>query len=159
MPTSSPSIVAQVVQAIVDRIDQVKTANGYPRDIKRIFYDKLPMGLELQPHEMAAVLVIDEGARLKHDKLRLDIDQTLRLQLILERDEKDEAIYELFRSIIKTLFANSPGAERIDGFRGIHPSITQLVFLDYQTDLHMIDSNRIATMRLSVQYRTKLFDL
>lgn len=159
MPTSSPSILAQVGQAIVDRLGTITTANGYPRSFAKIFYDKMPMGIDLQPHEMPGLFVLDEGARTNHDKLRLDIVQTFRLQLILERDETDEKIYELVRSIIKALYANSPTAERIDGFRSLHPSIIEIKFLDYQTDLHMIESNRIATMRFSVHYRTKLFDL
>lgn len=159
MPTASPSILAQVGQSIVDRVATVKTVNGYPRTIRKVFYDQMPMGLELQPHEMPAILVIDEGARTNHDKLRLDIEQTFRLQLILERDEADEKIYEMIRSVIKAIYANSPNAERIDGFRALHEKIVEIKLLDYQTDLHMIESNRIATLRFSVHYRTKLFDL
>lgn len=159
MPTSSPSVRAQICQGVADRLETVKTSNGYTTNIRRILYDDVELGMDLKVQHMPAIIVLDEGVSWNHQLSSLDGQQSLRLQLVLAEGSKDEDIHEMIRDVAKALFANSPTSERVDGFRTIHPKIKWIQLTDDITDLHMIRANRIATLRLLVHYRTKPWDL
>lgn len=158
MPTTSPSIRAQVGHALADRLRTVTAANGYDADIKQVYYDSIPLGLELTPEQLPAIFVLDEGSSVEHDKGVLDVARAYRLQLV-HSQVPDDTMDELLRAVAKAIWANSPTAERVDGWRDMHQRIYQVTLDGDATDVHAIDENRIATMRLIVQYRTKPFDL
>jgi hypothetical protein len=154
MGTSLRSDIGKAVKA---RLETVKSSNGYPIDLKAVYYDDIPMGMELAPEQLPAVLLLDDGQNHKHLHGAIEVQWSLRIQIFDVETSTDERMNLILRNIAKGLWANSPTATVMDQFRSIHPSIYQLESLGDETDLHMIEGNRVATARVIVHYRTKPF--
>lgn len=152
------SLRSEVALAFSARVATVSTANGYPVQINRVFFDKIPLGLELTPEDMPAIFVLDDGAQFTHLHGVVEVALSLRLQVIDVEEASDARMNDLLRNIAKAIWANSPTAEVQDQFR-IHPRVYQMEMDSDETDLHMIDGNRIATTRMIVHYRTRPYDL
>jgi len=157
MPTLSPSIRAQVGVALADRLASITTANGYQYTVKSVFQDKMPMGLDLEEKDLPAILIIDEGGIPEHIQQVVHWARSYRLQIV-DGEVPDTKLAELMRAIGKAVFANHPTADLTSEFR-FHERVYQVEFGPDETDLFMIEANRIATMQLVVHYRTKPFDL
>jgi hypothetical protein len=153
-----PSLQADIAQALATRLASITEANGYDCDVKNVWADDMPLGLEMQPHDLPAIFVIDEGAQLSQDHGTLDVQRTFRLQLVHSR-VPDSVMAEVVRAVAKAVFANSPTAQVQTEFRSIHPRVYQVRLIDAETDLNLLEANRIASLRLVVHYRTKPFDL
>jgi len=146
----------EIQAALVTRLQSITTANGYPVEIAKVVCDAIPMGLDLQAHDLPAIFVLDEGAENQHEMQVLDVAWGFRLQLI-ETSADDERVSLIIRSVLKALYADSSSAQRTDAFR-FHPSVTWVELLDVDSDLHMIEANRMAAITLIVHYRTTAWD-
>lgn len=149
----------RILQAICDRLKTMTAANFYELDVKRVFYDQIPLGMQLEAHEMPAVLMLDAGAEYQHEHQKLNVALKVRLHLILEEGSTDKSVNFFIRQIGKAVWANHPAAEVTDQFRSIDPRIYQIVWDLDETDLNMIPANRIATAQMIVHYRTAPYDL
>lgn len=147
-----------IKQAFYDRLAAVTTANGWPIQIASIFADKIPLGLELTPEDLPAVFILDDGATFSHLHGVVDVALALRVQIVETEEQPDSRMDALLRTVAKAIWANSPSAEVMDGFR-FHSRVYQVEMDSDETDLHMIDGNRIATTRMIVHYRTRPYDL
>lgn len=154
--TTTP-IRSQVGLAFKARLEKVTEDNGYDHTIKAVYYDKIPMGLELLDHQLPALFLLDEGANHTHEHQTMDIAVSYRIQLV-HGQVTDQVLQEIQRAIARVIFADSPVIDRTDQYR-IHTRVYQIEMVDDETDLHMIEANRIATMRFIVHYRTKPYDL
>lgn len=146
-------------KAIRDRLATVTTANGYASNIKKVFFDAIPMGLELKVTDLPCVMMLDEGAPYNHEHGKLDVAMSLRLQVWDKGDRTDEQLHDHLRAIAKAIYANSPTANVLDAWRSFHPSLTWVELVGDEGDLHMIEANRVATLNLIVHYRTTPIDL
>jgi hypothetical protein len=153
------SIRSEIGLAVRDRLATIRTANGYPVDIAKVYYDSIPLGLELGPEDLPALFVLDDGQAHRHLHGSLEIAWSLRLQLLDADTASDERMNLIIRNVAKALWSNSPTAQVMDQFRTIHQRIYQLESIGDETDLHMIEANRVATVRVVVHYRTKPYDL
>lgn len=145
--------------AIAVRLATITEANGYDIGFKQIFYDKIPMGLQLGKFDLPAIFMIDEGAPYEHEMGCVDVLWALRLQLWFKKDEPDSVLHDGIRAVSKCLFANSPTAQRLDAWRELNPKIHWIELVGDEGDLNMIDANRVATLNLIVHYRTNPLDL
>ncbi len=152
------SIRNEVGQALTDRLKTIKTANGYPFDVKQVYYDTIPMGLELTPEDMPALFLMDDGATIEHLHQSLEIARAFRVQIVHTAEASDDTMNTLIRLIAKAVWANHPTAQVQDAFR-FHERVYWVQMDSDETDLHMIESNRIATARMIVHYRTRPYDL
>jgi hypothetical protein len=152
------SLRSAIGLALKARLESITTANGYPAEAKTVWYDKIPMGLELEAHQMPALFLLDEGADIQHVQQQVDIARSFRVQIIAEDTATDEDLEEVVRLVAKAVWANHPTATVDDQYR-FHPRVYQVSMASDETDLHMIDANRIATVRMIVHYRTKPYDL
>lgn len=153
-----PSLRSEIFTAFATRLQSITAANGYPIPIKRVFFDKIPLGLELTPEDLPALFALDDGATMEHQHQIVDVALALRVQIVDAEEQSDDRMNELLREVAKALWANSPTAQVQDQFR-IHSRVYQMEMDSDETDLHMIDGNRIATTRLIVHYRTRPYDL
>lgn len=153
------SVRSAIGQAVKARIQTISAVNGWGLPVKGVYYDKIPMGLELGPEDLPAIFVLDAGADITHEHHLVQVELAFRLQLVDIDEATDDRINEMIRQIAKAFYADSPTAERTDAFRSLHPKVWQLTMVRDETDLHMIDANRIATMTLIVHYRTSPYDL
>lgn len=158
MPTSSPSVRAQVGQSLADRLATIKTVAGWPREVVNVWYNDLPLGLELMDHDLPAIFVLDDGAPYQHKQQVVDVSRNFRLQFVMPKGTTDEVMDELIRDAVKAIFADSPTADVLSEFR-MHPRIYQVTLSGDDVDHHVIEANRIASLRLIVHYRTKPTDL
>lgn len=145
--------------AVRDRLKTVTMANGYPVDVRAVYYDDIPMGLELTPEQLPAVFLLDDGAVYGHQHGEVAVAVNYRLQVVDGDKSTDEAMHTIIRCLAKALYADSPAAAVVDRFRALHPGVYQLDLAADETDLHLIEANRIAALRVIVHYRTKPYDL
>lgn len=146
-------------QALRTRLKTILTTGGWPLSVKEVYYDKIPMGLELAPEELPAFFLLDDGAVYTHEHQAMVIAHKYRLQIVDTDEQPDDRMNELIRLAAKAIYADSPTAERTDAFRALHPAVFDFWLDEDETDLHMIDGNRIATLRMIVHYRSRPYDL
>jgi len=153
------SLKSEILDAVAARLGKIKAANGYSIDVKRVYYDKIPMGIQLNSYQLPVIFILDASDyfELEHSCLKGSWD--FRLQLWHSNREGDFTMLDFVRQVMKNLYADSPTAERSDAFRALHPSVYELVPISVSTDLNMIDANRVSELSFQVRYRTKLFNL
>jgi len=152
-------IRSAIISGIAARLATITTANGYAMTVRQIFSDgKIPMGLSLDETEVPAILVLDgpDDPRMQHQRLYGSWEIALQL---IHVDVADSVMHQFCGQVYKAIFADSPTAERNDGFRSIHPSIYQVDPLPIVPDLHMIDGNRIYECAFAVNYTARLFNI
>ena len=152
------STKTQILQNLADRLRTITEANGYPFTVREVYADEIPMGLDLEEYVLPAILLIDGPD--KHTLLHQCVEGiwTIELQLI-HKDLSDSVMNDFVAEVYRAIWADSPTAERHDGFRSIHPSIYLISPLSISPDLNMIEANRIYGISLNIHYRTKLYNL
>ncbi len=152
------SIKGQILEAIVNRLTIITTANGFFTGVKKIYSDKIPMGIQLPKHTLPAIFVLEgpDYVQLEHSCMKGSWD--IRMQL-WHNEVGDIEMIKFARDIFKAIYANSPTAQVLDAFRALHPNIYEFIPLSISPDLHMIEANRVTELSFEVRYRTKLFDL
>lgn len=152
------SIRSQVGLALQTRLQTITTANGYDVGIRNVYYDTIPMGLELAPEDMPAIFLLDDGATYEHEHKVVNVSRAFRMQIWDAGGVSDDVMNSYIRAIGKAIYADSPTAQVTDMFR-IDPSVYWVQMDSDETDLFMIEANRIATTRYIVHYRTRPYDL
>lgn len=147
-----------IIQAIKTRLEKLTAANGYATDVKKVYGDDIPMGIELNSYQMPALFVVDGPENIDFQQSCYLGSWEIRFQLWHNR-VSDRIMQEFIRDVFKVIFADSPTAQVWDKFRGLHPSIVEVKPLSITPDLNMIEANRFAELSYLVTYRTKLYNL
>ena len=152
------SIKGQILDALATRLTSITTANGYYTNVKKIYNDKIPMGIQLQKQQLPAIFLLEGPDILTTEFGCLKGSWDIRMQL-WHNEVGDTEMIAFARDVMKAIYANSPNASVLDAFRSLHPNIYEFVPLSISPDLHMIEANRVTELSFEVRYRTKLFDL
>ena len=154
------SLRKEILYAFAERLRTITVANGYPLDLGTVFGvdKKTPLSLNLEPHEMPAIIVIDEVDDPQDEKGMVDSAWAVRLQLIDSGEKMDGEMLDLCEIVGRCLISNSFTAEVIDGWRSMHPRIYRLQRGRIDSDLNMIEANRIYSMQWTIHYRAKQFE-
>ena len=136
----------EVLNALAARLNTIQAANGYTLSVKKVYYDDIPLGIELADHEVPAILLLDKECRLDHAFSDLSAQWFFELQLI-HGQVPDSTMLDFTRQVCKAIFANSPNAENNAGIR-IHPLVYDIHLLGAFGDLHTIDANRFAILEI-----------
>jgi hypothetical protein len=116
------------------------------------------MGIQLNKQSLPSIFVLEVPDSIDMQFGCMVGNWDFRLQL-WHNEVGDVQMVEFSRDVLKSIFANSPTAQRVDAFRGLHPNITEVIPLSISPDLNMIEANRVTEISFVVRYRTKLFDL
>jgi len=152
------SVKVQILQALATRLESITTANAYTTGVKKVYYDKIPMGMELNDFQLPAIFILETVDNLETEHPVLKGAWEISLQLWHKGNLADSIMNQFVRDVFKAIYANSPTAEINDAFR-IHPKVVELKPVSIVPDLNMIEANRIYEVNFSIRYRTKLFDL
>lgn len=152
------SIKGQILAAFANRLTSITTVNGYGTNVKKVYSDKIPMGIQLNKQSLPSIFVLEGPDSIDMQFGCMVGNWDFRLQL-WHNEVGDVQMVEFSRDVLKSIFANSPTAQRVDAFRGLHPNITEVIPLSISPDLNMIEANRVTEISFVVRYRTKLFDL
>ena len=152
------SMRGDMLDAFANRVATVTAANGYSTDVKKVYADKIRMGLILNPYQLPAVFIFDvqDTIQLIHGQMLGSWEFDIQLW---HNKVGDVEMANYVRDVMKSIFANSPTATRVDAFRAIHPQIVEAKPLSIASDLNMIDANRISEIRFMLSYRTTLFNM
>lgn len=152
------SLKGQILEAVAARLAKVTVANGYATDVKKVYADKIPMGIQLNKYQLPAIFLLDgpDSIELEHSCIKGNWD--LRLQL-WHNEVGDTEMQQFVRDVMKVIYADSATAQRQDQFRAIHEKVHEFIPLSISPDLNMIEANRVAELSFLVRYRTKPFDL
>lgn len=155
---------SEILHALGDRLRTITTGNGYDLTVNKVFGDddeadgKIPMAMDLY-EELPAILMIDADDKISTQHHCVDGQWNIELQLVASGDRPDSFMLNFVRAVYKAVFADSSTAHRNDAFRGMHPSVYDVKPLDIQSDLNMIETNRVYFLTLSLSYRAHLWDL
>lgn len=152
------SIRAQILENMATRLDTIKQANGYGLDVYQVFYDEIPMGIQIQDDFLPAIVLIDSIESMRMEQNNAIGTWELELQLWQTR-VGDLEMNEYVRNVIKCIFANSPTAESVQGVRQLHPNVRQVRVISITPDLNLIEANRVYSVTLQVEYKAKIFNL
>ena len=119
---TSPSIKGQISQALSSRLASITTANGYLTNVKKIYSDKIPMGIQLNKQQLPAIFVLDGADLIDMQMGVVAGNWDFRLQL-WHAEVGDIAMNEFSRDVFKSIYADSASASRVDAFRGLHQNI------------------------------------
>lgn len=151
-------IRAEIFTAIATRLATIKTINGYGTDVKKVYFDEIPMGIQLNTYQLPAIFLLDRQDPLEtqHSQLvgRWDID--IQLWNLRVGDIK---MMQFVRDVYKAIYADSATAQREDQFRSLHPQIVEVKPLWIRGDLNMIQSNRVTELSFTIHYRTRLYNM
>ena len=78
---------SDIAQGLADRLATITNANGYNTDVQRVYYDKIPLALELAEYEVPAILLIAGEDKLTRERGCLIGDWLFYLQ-------SDEVVHE-----------------------------------------------------------------
>ena len=156
---TAASIKGQILENVAARLATITQVNGYSTDVKKVYSDRIPMGIELRKDQVPCIFLIDapDNITMQHSCVRGDWD--MRLQLWHNSGIGDIIMMDFVRNVFKAIYANSPTAATEQHFRGIHASIYELIPLSISPDLNMIEANRIIELTFLVRYSTQLYNL
>jgi hypothetical protein len=156
------TIKGDIFTNIVTRLQTITETNGYALTIKNVFADLdgsgIPMGLNLEEHEIPAILLWDGDDPLEEKHQVYEGSWEIMMQLINTR-VSDIDMMAFGNAVRRAIYANSPTAQRNDAWRAIHPSIIQFIPLKISTDLNMIEANRIQMLEFMVKYRARPYEI
>ena len=152
-------VLNEIAQGLAGRLESITSANGYQTNVKNVFYDDIPMGLELEPHQLPAILLLAGENLLTRKNFNCsDGKWSFFLQLI-HGDVKDEAMFAFVGDIARAVYADSPVEHRFNKYRTIHPALTDCEMPRVEPDINMIEANRFAIVELVLSYKTALTNL
>lgn len=152
------SKMAAIQEALKTRLETITSANGYTTSVSNVYSDEIPMGLDLDESEMPAIFLIGMGCPFRRETQWYFGDWKFELQLVHDV-EPDSTMLQFIRDVAKAIFADSPTAQRKDGFRSLHPAVYDVELHEKISDLNMIEANRIYIMELIVRFQTEIHDL
>lgn len=149
---------ADIAQGLADRLATITNANGYTTNVQRVYYDKIPMGLELEDHELPAILLIAGNDPIERQTVCVNGNWQFFIQMV-HMEVTDAVMFEFSREVFKAIYADSPTAMRTDAFRTIDSNIYDIEPVIMEPDLNMINANRFGIIEINIRYRTKMYDL
>jgi len=147
---------SEILNAIAARLATITTANGYSLNVKKVYYDDIPLGIELADHEIPAILLLDKECRTEHEYQEVDCQWLFELQLI-HGQVPDSTMLDFTRQVLKALYANSPTLETTSALR-LHPAVYDMQIEGAFGDLHTIEANRFAILDIIVFCRLRPWD-
>jgi hypothetical protein len=146
-----------IEKGLTNRLKTITTANGYGTNVAKVYADDIPMGLDLDAHEMPAIFVLpsDEKHAMEHQQLVAEWNFELQL---LQGDVSDSKMHQFVRDVYKCIWANSAVGGVNNAFKW-QPNITHVLPVGIETDLNMIEANRLWIVTIAVHYRSKLNEI
>lgn len=151
-------IRGQILTNLATRLAKVKTANGYSTNVQKVYYDDIPMGIQLRKDQLPAIFLIS-GPDLPEFQQSCVIGNWEFIIQLWHNEVSDKEMENFSRNVFKAIYADSPTAQVWDQFRKLHERVFEVIPLSISPDLHMIKANRITELRFRLKYRTKLYDL
>ncbi len=152
------SLKANIMTAFSNRLTNVTTVNGYSTNVRKVYFDKIPMGIQLGIQHLPCIFLLDGPDNPTFQQSCVIGQWDFRLQL-WHNDVSDSIMQGFVRDVYKVIYANSPTAEVWDQFRSIHESVYEVIPLSISPDLNMIEANRVTELSFLLRYRTKLYNM
>lgn len=153
------SLKFDIFQAIAGKLQTITLANGYSKEFKKVYYDQIPMGINLSVYQLPVIFLIDGTDSITMEHSCLNGDWEIRIVVWSDEKDTDEQMMDYVRNIFKCIYAGNPTGQSSTAFRGLHPSLVEIIPLSINPDLNMIKANRAIEMVFNVRYRTKLYSL
>jgi len=146
-----------ILTALGTRLATITNANSYTTDVKNVFFDEIPMGIDLQQHQVPAIFILDRADNFRMIHKVIEGSWEFDLQLWHNR-VSDNTMNRFSGDVFKAIFANSATALVQDQFR-LTDRVFEIVPLNIASDLNMIEANRITEISFTLKYRGKPFEL
>lgn len=146
-------LLSDIQIGLANRLATVTTANGYTTNIVNVLYDKIPMALELEDHELPAVLLLMSSLDIERKVGCNENTAKFEIQFVLPGTSSDSEMIQFASDIYKAIYSDDPVTTNINGIRTIHPAIFDIKSDNIEFDLNMIEANRFAMLNLQVMFR------
>jgi len=152
-------LLNEIQQGIAQRLATITVANGYSVDVVNVYYDVIPMGLELEEFELPAIFLLTNRNKIERKVGCNENTIIFELQLIHLANEPDSTMFNFVGDVYRAIYANSPTADVVTEYRTIHNSIYDIKSNGPEFDLNMIEANRFAILDLQVNFRGRYINL
>lgn len=149
----------EIVEALAARLASIKASNGYATDVQEVYYDQIPMGIRLPSYKLPAIFLLERADALVTEHKVLKGDVTYDLQLWHNDEIGDVTMTNFVGDVFRAIYANSATAQREDAFRELHANLVRVVPVAIESDLNMIEANRVYGVTFTVEYRCKLYQV
>ncbi len=152
-------VLNDMAQGLAGRLESITSANGYQTNVKNVFYDDIPMGLELEPTQVPAILMIAGENLLNRKNFQCSDGKWSFLLQLIHGDVNDQVMFQFVGDIARAVYADSPVEAKFNKYRTIHPALTDCEMPRIEPDINMIEANRFAIVELVLSYKTALTNL
>jgi hypothetical protein len=146
-------LLSDIQLGLATRLAKITTANGYTTNVLNVLYDKIPMALELEDHELPTILLLLSSLSIERKVGCNENTANFEIQFVLPGDASDSEMIQFVSDIYKAIYSDDPVATNINGIRTIHPAIFDIKSDNIEFDLNMIEANRFAMVNLQVMFR------
>lgn len=156
------TVSSDITAALAARIGTVTTAAGYASNIAKVFYplnnaDYQPMGADLQPQDMPAVIVYQGPVKVEPVHSLNNMYATYYLEVV-QPWVPDATMWQVVSDISKALWGGAFDATENSAFR-FHPSVVEPKLVEVVPDFGMLQGHRIWVIVLLVHYRVRYTNL
>lgn len=156
------SVSASVTAALATRLGTVTTANGYDVNIAKVFYptnnpDYQPMGSDLQPQEMPALIIYQGPVKVDPQHGLNSMYATYYVEIV-QPWVPDSAMWAVVNALGRALWGGAKDATENSGYR-FHPAVVEPKLVEVIPDFGMLQGHRIWVAVLLVHYRVRYTNL
>jgi hypothetical protein len=156
-------VKADIQAGLAARLAKIGPGNGYTTDTVTVYYNEIPFGLELEDDKLPAILII-AGDDIPEMKQGCYYGHWLFELQLWHRRVDDSVMDQFVRDVNKVIYADDPVAQRNDAWRGpaptgIHESVYDIRPLKFETDLNMIEANRLYLAHYEINFTSFLYNL
>ena len=151
--------MSEIETNLAARLNTITVANGYATGVRKVYFNKIPMGLELEPHEVPAIFVLVDRVQIQRKVHCNENILHFEIQLIGDESETDDYMFNFLTDVYKAVYANSPTSQQLDQYRTIHESIYDCKSESGRFDLNMIEANRFGILDLQIYFRANYINL
>ncbi len=153
------SLGGQIFTAIRTRLETIQTSNGYLNDVKKVVTGRARMTLDMPEPDLPYIEVLKDSDNYDHNAgSSYWEDRVLVIFMVAPREWEDVQMEDLMQDVRQCLFGGSANATGNTGMT-LSGLVQSMHLIDSHSDLGLIESNRIFSMRIRLRsHRTTYRD-
>jgi len=142
---------AEIFTALRARLETIQTSAGYTNDVKAVVTGRSRMTLNMPEAELPFVEVLKDSETFDHGASASYWSELLLvIFMVAPREWEDTQMEDLLEDVRKCLFGGSASANGNTGIT-LGGLIAGMHLVDSHSDLGLIESNRIFSMRIRLR--------
>lgn len=151
-------LLSDIQDALAARLETITVANGYLTEVKSVYFDKIPMATQLDPHQLPAILLLFNAVEVEKIVGCNRTKAIFEIQCIDVGESTDKDMINFTSDVYKAVFYNS-STDTALAFRDMNSAIYDIDSPGIEYDLNMIEANRFAMINLQIIFNSQFHNL